>query len=1026
MITKSLMMFLVMLAVVPSYAADISLGPLCVTGVQERADPTDLSFSNGHQWMRVVHTYKAPKSGSKASLVLFSKPVPQDPDSPPDCTKLRETAKANDIGVTLEGLIESLDMRSRVGSGVLGNRLWIDPDGSFTLTMKKVNSGLQPVGGGALQLQGSYLWIRRVGAILSTPDSISGTIEVEAYNRSIDGAKLSLPGGGSALATLKLRNPDRENLFLRLNLSNGEAQIWRADMVASNVRVAGPSMTISALQLGQFTATASTMRIKASNGVLTGTMEEVEGEADRLVATKEHVTFEADDVSFFNTNISGEIKQELSNFSWKALSASGFNAESSETMMAVKQNVLVEGAAIAKFSKISSSEIDGSVEWIRPKIANVPLSIPEGQGKRFRILLSGRSGGTEVAGFLSAEAFRISGIEVNRDVALSFVSGPSSAVVDIPIDINAPGLAGEIKLHDLDQSIFLKAALAGFHLKANLFLDLDDPVEGSRLEILPGGLSAGLSNTVSLEPWLAGTKPGFGRFGVTISNSEQIVIRKTNPTGTLEFNAGVIALAEPILRIGEGAEKRRSSITLNSIGNALFSYGVNDRKMVMQKVRFEVRDLFFHMLDSGGTIDLGGTSITEPKVSMKNLSIDINRKSDFQVMRAEEIRVEGENFTRNRTVKTETAFSGEQSSPFAIGRLTGVPEFNDTSITVREIVVDNLSFALKNASLTLGESLSLRNSVISLSANRIQSIDEIQKNTDGSDLLDDKGNVIRKRREYFTNVKINASGTLRESEFSDSMQLDVPPDVIDLHLEASGRSDLLNGSGGVRISPFSGRYKGNVEFEFACKGGGHPIAPTETRFTTGGTPFEPLGVEVKDGKFGIEGTLVGLNISYKGDTQVECDSESEKYVISPKQEWWTWGICPTWSEPFRKCKWSTVVPEVSVGYHLRFGYYGLAGQATIGAPVMSIKNGETKFCFAPPVVLNPLVIAMGISPQVEFSGANPGDVEKVLNGIIHTALVPVESAFLTSVGNTAALAVGSTLTTPAGALLSCALLRKDI
>ena len=129
---------------------------------------------------------------------------------------------------------------------------------------------------------------------------------------------------------------------------------------------------------------------------------------------------------------------------------------------------------------------------------------------------------------------------------------------------------------------------------------------------------------------------------------------------------------------------------------------------------------------------------------------------------------------------------------------------------------------------------------------------------------------------------------------------------------------------------------------------------------------------------------------------------------------------------FKRCKWSTVVPEVSFGYHLRFGVYHLAGQATVAAPVLSIKDGETKFCWIPPVLFVPMEVAMGISPQMEFSGSRPGDAEKVLNGIGHAALVAIESPILTMVGNTAALAVGSVLTTTDGAVLACALIRRDI
>jgi hypothetical protein len=796
-------------------------------------------------------------------------------------------------------------------------------------------------------------------------------------------------------------------------------------MVATKVEVAGPAMILPKMKLTDIVITAETFGLNAAAGVLKGTLSKLKGTANNLSTNEDRLTFDADAVSISKGILSGEVAQGPTNFAWQALKATDFGATSNVVRMAASQRVIAKGPAVAAFAQISNAEIDGAIEWTKPAITNLAITIPDGQTKSLSISLAGSPEAIKIAGTLSVAAFGLSGLQVTRNLALAFAPSTSDATVAIPINISTPGLGGEIALSDYDQKYFLRANLADFRLKATLFLDLGDPVEGSRLEIQPNGLSAGLSSAVSLVPWLAGTKPGFGKVGVTIGNSEPVVIRKTNPTGNFDLGTDVLALAEPVMRIGEGAQQRRASLNLDAMGKAEFRYGVDERTLVTQKARFEAKDVDFRMLDSGGSVDIGGTLVAEPRITMKRLFIDLDRKNDVAAMTAEKVVVQGKTFSRTRTERTETAFNGSQASPFSIDKIVGKPEFNDTSITVREIDAENLSFGLINASLSLGESLVLRNATISLKADRIRSVDEAQKKDDGSDEKDDKGNVVRKRREYFTSIQVAANGKLKESEFSDAMQLDVSPTVSALNLQANGRSDMLDGSGGFHISPFSGLFRSNVEFQFACKGGKHPIAPTETRFSTGGS-LDPLGVKIEKGAFAVEGVLAGLSLLYKGDTQAECDSESQKHVISPQQEWWTWGVCPTWSEPFRKCKWSTIVPEVSFSYHLRFGYYGMAGQALIAAPVLNIKDRETKFCFLPPVVFNPFTIAMGISPQLEFSGSRPGDVEKILNGLIHAALVPIESTLVTGLGNTAALAVGTILTMPEGAALACALIRKDI
>ena len=863
------------------WAADINIGPFCMSGVVSKSDPTDLSFSNGIQWMRVDYSYRTSKS--PATLVIFSAPVSHDPNAPPDCAQLRKEATKQGIAIILDGTIERLDMTARVGIGAPGNRFWIEPkpQGSLAVTMRRVESGLQPVGGGVLDLRGSKLWIRSVDQLLSTPAGISGELEVEAYDRPITGAKIRLQGGASATATLRQRQPNDENIVLRVDTATGTTKLWRANMFARDVAIHDGGLEVSTVRVEKFVGKASALSISAGGGELTGALTGFSGTAGNLLGGGPAFRFATNALEISKANLAGKVVQGDAEFALSGIRASDVVAKASALSLNAGQNTLAIGASAASVSDLSADAISADVQWQKPSIRGLPLGVPDGYGKTLQLKLQGEPASPRLSGSLLAGAFSLSGVRITRDLALRFGPAASGLAVDIPIDLKTSGVGGEVELSDYDQKTVVRADLADLRLKAVLHLDLDDPVEKSTFDIPAGGIEVGLSAAVSLTPWLAGTKPGFGKVGVKLGNSEPVTLKHTKPVGFFDLSSDIIVLANPVMRFGEGAQARRASLTLNSVGNAAFTYGADDRKLVTQKARFETKSpTMFGMLDPGGTVDIGGTIVAEPKVSVDKLLIELDRKKDVRVTEAETIIISGSTYDHPRRERSETAFSGQQAAPFSVHKLVGKPEFNDTSITIREIEANTVSFALSNASMTLGESLVLSKSNLAISADQIRSVDEVQKKADGTDDTDPTGNVIRNRRLYLKNLNVAANGKLKESEFSDSMQLDVPPDVKNLSLSASGRSDQLNGSGAFSVSEFSGRFQSEVEFQFACKGGGHPKAPTEARFTTLGTPGGAIQLRINNGKFAAEGLLAGLNILYKGDTARECDSDSISNVIS--------------------------------------------------------------------------------------------------------------------------------------------------
>ena len=146
------------------------------------------------------------------------------------------------------------------------------------------------------------------------------------------------------------------------------------------------------------------------------------------------------------------------------------------------------------------------------------LIVAETASRSLILSLTGTSEKLAVGGSLDAAAFAMAGLTFLQDLAMSFTPNAGAAAVTIPINIDLPQASGEFTMSDYDQSVLIKATLKELKLKGNLMLDLGDVVNNSKIDIAANDFKFSLSNALSIKPWLAGTKPGFGNLSVKLSN----------------------------------------------------------------------------------------------------------------------------------------------------------------------------------------------------------------------------------------------------------------------------------------------------------------------------------------------------------------------------------------------------------------------------------------------------------------------------------------------------------------------------
>jgi hypothetical protein len=167
----------------------------------------------------------------------------------------------------------------------------------------------------------------------------------------------------------------------------------------------------------------------------------------------------------------------------------------------------------------------------------------------------------------------------------------------------------------------------------------------------------------------------------------------------------------------------------------------------------------------------------------------------------------------------------------------------------------------------------------------------------------------------------------------------------------------------------------------------------QTAVATGGAA---LDISLVRGKAVAEGNFAGFGMAMVSTAETECGGDWQKVVLIPAQSGWTDGICPTWSEPFRHCRWEWETPEVSYEYRTKAVVRALTGTLQMAVPDIRFGDKKAFICNRGPANVAPIAIIGGYYP--EFRGNIPvlSQVANVLVGIVAES---AESGIATALGN---------------------------
>ena len=974
-----------MMADATQQRAGVVIGCFCIDGVRGQRHVNDAVPAADGTWIPWTYRYDNTPLSHPARLFIFDRAVPPS-EALLSCDEVAEAAKNAGAHLLVAGTLNHLKLGARVFEANNGeNRLQVD-EGQLDAELGHVISGAHRIGGGMMSLAGARLYVTNPNRLLALADKMTGVVQIEAWNRMIVGAVVRLPGGASLTTPLSPINPDLENVTIRVNTESGVAQLWRGHLQGSPAQsLTGASITAGGVELENTNLSVRRVEVVAEGGHLTSTLAEAAGTAASARLARPSVKTTFTNASLRWKRADGSTGQSPDELTLSELSLSGavFRSDAAEVRTSTGTAAL-SGAAEATFETLTTTTATGKAHWTRPEVPSLPFLLPTGAVDQIDFDIAGDLEAPRLRGSAMANRFAVGPIDIANALPMPFDFIGGTTELRFPLRFSFGPISAGIIVHDKDQTAAITATLTNVDLDGKVVLQWPE-LQQSHLDIDPDKFHLALTNAIATKPLLAGTAPAFGSGSVAVMNSTAMTAAATS-SGTLKLTSDVLALGQPILRVGDAGHESPSTLTLTATGSAAARYDLASGKMALLRGKFVATDVEFALLDPAGAIDLSGTVVTSPHVRFHELSIDIDEEQHPKKSQAA-LRVLSINAARIARPRSpqhpkEVSWDAVPARPLSIDAVDASQTSISDAVEMKQISVHGVDMAVNNGSAQFGEGFNVNQAVLTLKAKSISSID------DGGDPTYE-----------FNDASFSASGRL-----STTGQVHINGDTgCELALNVSGKSNRLNGTGSIKIGGFTGSDVTTLPIETVCK----LNLPVEFNFASGGAD---LTVAVHDGNFEGDGNLAPLGLIVHSTSGASCNTATEEYVVVAEKKASTTGICCC----FHTCEWSVTTPKVAFNYHKRFHIDALATTALLTNPRAHLGAGQLNVCNVGLISLGaPTVVAGAVSPEIEtgFPGA-----DALINALINVTLEVIESTIATVVTNGATFLVSS-LATSTGDLL---------
>ncbi len=889
----------------------------------------------------------------------------------------------------VSGKLRALTLHATIVAGSSGT--WIEfQHNNFTATVWPVDSGARPVAGGSVDFReggNSPLWIESPEDIISTPDGVTGEVAVEAWNRTIKGAQITIGHGVKFSSTLKPKNAG--NFTFRVNLMNGLARLWTGDLVGVPASVAPGDLQVPALTLKVAALEATGVGVVAANGVLDVTLTGLKGSGKEVLIPGPQLQWEMSDAAVSIHRADGRATEQPNMLSVEHASFRDLSiAKTGTALKSPSGSELFRGAAETTFAQLSEKERSAKSVWTTVSSAALSPMFPAGIG-RMNWNESGQTSNLTVNGKFDTDRLQLGGIEVGQP--LSFEFGPSSLASDIiiPVKADLPAAAGNISFLNGDQTIGIKGSLERFLIDGNLVIPPSD-ISTSRLDVARGKLLITVGSAISVSPVVVGAKPNFLDAKVTVANDTDISISKPKSVGTALLTTSVLLLSQPVLQIGDNGTANPATIDFKADGAATLRYDVASGKSTIVKAKLTASDIAFSLL-----VPLtlrASKSAASTFTMLKRISIEIDQLSMVKVEAAdfEALNVNASLVQKVRPPGTTTglAYAGRPSKALSVATAHAARISAGDVIIIGGWDIKGLDFAIgTDSSIDFGDGISVAHASVTLHADEIREI-----------ALSDR------RFHEVQNGQLSAAGKL--AVHSSGMSINDAVETT-ISLAITGPEDALNGEGSLKFGTFTGSLRSPIRIGFNCRGTGKLDVDMETNMLVAGGDFH---ARMSNGKLSADGAVGPITALMHSTARTGCDDPVTPHVIQAKGKYWTDGICNRGWEIY-SCRWES--PEIGYAYHIHLGVELLTATVTMTNPHLYLGSGsQIGVCNIGAVAISNVVLSGGYSPGIDTP--YPG-LDNIVNGLIQIGFEPAQTIAATAIGNEVGL-VFSGVTTSAGNL----------
>ena len=981
----------------------VTIGSLCLDGIRGQSDPARANPKPDGTW--VPWSYELdPARRSRAGLFIFDSTLP-DQKALLSCEEIAQEAEKAGIHLLLAGTIETLPVlnaqlfRSNNGGG---NRFQIDAR-QFKATLSRVQSGAISLAGGTMHLAGAKLYVENVTRVLALPDRLEGTLQIEAWNRNVVGAAITLPGGAVTTADLAPMTPNTENVTVHLDLAKRLARFWKARMRSTSLlSFAAPELALGPVVLREATLEVQNVEIKTTDGQSTAIVHNLAGTAGTAVFARDTDTAALDRPTLHVKELTSLVEAPAGQgLVLSALSSSDVSLESDRGEVKTAGNaVLVRGGVKAHFAKLDSKMVDGNIDWSRPALPALSFLVSAEAAETLHLEVSGAPNSLKIQGKLAASRFNIGRVEISQEISIPFTLGAIGVEIRIPLAIALPPVGSSVTIRDDDQKALLSASITQGNLSGVVVIQWPE-LEKSRLEVPADSLRLTLANTVATKPFMAGATPSFASAGVVLTNATPLAVGKET-TGALTISSELLALGQPIIRVGEKGKEARATLALSAQGTVRIGLDLATGHVSLLSGQFAARDVELALLDPSATIDLSGTLISAPRIKLRELSLAANGELAEFSMAGLTIDASHVSHPRPADRPSEVAFEATPAAPIKLDRMSGSATLDD-SLTFHPVTFSGFSLDLRDAAVQFGTDVAVGEARLTVSAVSVS-------------VLPQSAPV----QYVYQNISFWASGRL-----SVSGEAHINDDAgFEISATASGLSDRLSGTGTAKVGAFTGWATSSIPAEAFCK----LNIPVEYNFASGGAA---LDVVVREGHFAATGNLAPLGVLLKSTGGASCDTEPEEFEILPEKWVSTSGVCCVETKclgpvcgcvRWEGCEWKTKLHDkVALKWHKRFEVHALGATATLTNPLLQLEDGRLRVCNRGVVSIASLpggVLLVGdVSPQVDSSVPLIDDVlRNSINPILSGSFGLAESALATGLAQGVGF-LASSLATPTGNLL---------